>query len=161
MAFDENLSPNQKKWPTAPDSWVFRCILWEPQVITQVISPDVYTPASVWIIIIRRPYWVPEAQSHAIEEEVQKMRKLGVIEESYSPIVMVPMPNGTFWFCNDFRELNEVSTFDGYPMSHGGELIDRLGKARFISTLNLTKGYWHVPHTPSAWEKSTFSTTSG
>ncbi|KAL1248861.1 hypothetical protein QQF64_022179 [Cirrhinus molitorella] len=71
------------------------------------------------------------------------MLKLGVIEPSRSPwsspIVMVPKPGGTLRFCSDFRRLNEVSEFDGYPMPRVDELLDRLGRARFISTLDLTR----------------------
>ncbi|KAL0176991.1 hypothetical protein M9458_029321, partial [Cirrhinus mrigala] len=110
------------------------------------------------VIIRQRPY-------RAIEEEIQQMLKLGVIEPSRSlwssPIVMVPKPDGTLHFCNDFRRLNEVSEFDGYPMPRVDELLDRLGRARYISTLDLTKGYWQVPLTKSAKPKTAFSTPSG
>ena len=41
------------------------------------------------------------------------------------------------------------------------ELVERLGPARFISTLDLTKGYWQVPLTPQAREKTAFSTPDG
>ena len=75
---------------------------------------DVRTPPGT--IVRQRPYRVPEARRHAIEEEVQEMLRLGVIEPSHSPwsspIVMVPKPDGTLRFCNDFRRLNEVSEFD-------------------------------------------------
>ncbi len=74
---------------------------------------------------------------------------------------MVPKPDGTLRFCNDFRRVNEVSEFDGYPMPRVDELIDRLGRARFISTLDLTKGYWQVPLTEDAKPKTAFSTPSG
>ncbi|KAA0721290.1 Retrovirus-related Pol polyprotein from transposon 297 [Triplophysa tibetana] len=93
------------------------------------------------------------------------MLKLGVIEPSRvpwsSPIVMVPKPDGTLRFCNDFRRLNEVSEFDGYPMPRVDELLDRLGRARFISTLDLTKGYWQVPLSKAVGPKTAFSTPSG
>lgn len=93
------------------------------------------------------------------------MLKLGVIEPSRSPwpspIVMVPKPDGTLRFCNDFRRLNEVSEFDGYPMPRVDELLDCLGRAWFISTLDLTKGYWQVPLTEQAKPKTAFSTPSG
>ncbi|KAI2647401.1 Retrovirus-related Pol polyprotein from transposon 17.6 [Labeo rohita] len=117
------------------------------------------------IIVRQRPYRVPEAQRQAIENEIKEMLKLGVIEPSRSawssPIVMVPKPDGTLRFCNDFCWLNEVSEFDGYPMPCVDELLKRLGRARFITTLDLTKGYWQVPLTTSAKEKNAFSTPSG
>ncbi|KAL0148421.1 hypothetical protein M9458_056231 [Cirrhinus mrigala] len=130
---------------------------------TNVIQHDIRTPPGV--IVRQRPYRVPEARRQAIEEEVQEMLKLGVIEPSRSPwsspIVMVLKPDGTLCFCNDFRRLNEVSQFDGCPMPRVDELLDRLGRARYISTLDLTKGYWQVPLTPTAKEKTAFTTPSG
>ncbi len=41
------------------------------------------------------------------------------------------------------------------------ELLDRLGRARYISTLDLTKGYWQVPLSEDAKPKTAFSTPSG
>ncbi|XP_026086113.1 uncharacterized protein LOC113061300 [Carassius auratus] len=114
---------------------------------THVLKQDIHTAPGV--IIWQQPYHVPEARQHAIEEEVQEMLRLGTIEPSRSPwsisIIMVPKPNGIFHFCNDFRRLNEVSEFNGYPMPRVDELLDHLGRARYISTLYLTKGYWQVP----------------
>ncbi|KAL0199491.1 hypothetical protein M9458_008031, partial [Cirrhinus mrigala] len=130
---------------------------------TNVITHEIRTPPGV--IIRQRPYRVPEARRQAIEEEIQQMLKLGVIEPSRSPwsspVVMVPKPDGTLRFCNDFRRLNEVSEFDGYPMPRVDELLDRLGRARFITTLDLTKGYWQVPLAEDAKPKTAFSTPSG
>ncbi len=127
---------------------------------TNVLQHDIRTPPGV--IVRQRPYRVPEARRQAIEEEVQQMLKFGVIEPSRSPwsspIVMVPKPDGTLCFCNDFRRLNEVSEFDRYPMPRVDEL---LGRARYISTLDLTKGYWQVPLSENAKPKTAFSTSSG
>ena len=111
------------------------------------------------------PYRIPEARREAIRAEVRRMLQLGVIEESRSawcsPVVLVPKPDGTFRFCNDFRRLNEASEFDAYPMPRVDELIERLGPARYLSTLDLTKGYWQVPLTRAAREKTAFSTPGG
>uniref|UniRef100_A0A8C1MWX3 Gypsy retrotransposon integrase-like protein 1 n=1 Tax=Cyprinus carpio TaxID=7962 RepID=A0A8C1MWX3_CYPCA len=130
---------------------------------TNVIQHHIRTAPGV--VVRQRPYRVPEARRQAIEDEVQQMLKLGVIEPSRSPwsspIVMVPKPDGTLRFCNDFRRLNEVSEFDGYPMPRVDELLDRLGRARYISTLDLTKGYWQVPLSEAAKPKTAFSTPSG
>lgn len=48
-------------------------------------------------------------------------------------------------FCEDFRKVNTVSTFDAYPMPCIDELLEYLGAALFYSILDLTKGYWQVP----------------
>ena len=45
----------------------------------------------------------------------------------------------------DYRKLNDVSDADAYPMPRIDKLIDRLSKARYLFTLNLTRGYWQVP----------------
>jgi len=91
-----------------------------------------------------RPYRVPEARREAISAEVQKMLTAEIIEPSYSewcsPIVLVPKPDGSIRFCNDFRQLNAISKCDAYPMPRVDEMIQRIGKARFITTLDLTKG---------------------
>ncbi|CAM5150644.1 unnamed protein product [Eretmochelys imbricata] len=41
------------------------------------------------------------------------------------------------------------------------ELLEKLGWAQFISTLDLTKGYWQVPPDESSKEKSAFATHVG
>ncbi len=57
--------------------------------------------------------------------------------------------------------MNAVSKFDAYPMPRVDELLDRLGTARFYSTLDLTKGYWQIPLSPLSKEKSAFTTPFG
>ncbi|XP_078504379.1 uncharacterized protein LOC144762951 [Lissotriton helveticus] len=112
-----------------------------------------------------KPYRVPEARRAAIKQEVEEMLRLGVIQPSKSdwssPIVMVPKPDGSRRFCMDFRALNEISLFDAYPIPRVDELIEKLGNAKYISTLDLTKGYWQVPLRQEDIKKTAFSTEEG
>lgn len=105
-----------------------------------------------------KPYRIPEARRKAVRTKVKAMLEAGIIKESnsewFSPIVLMPKPDGTIHFCNDFRKLNEISKFNAYPMPRIDELIEWLGTARFISTLNLTKGYWQIPLATEAREKT-------
>ncbi len=64
-------------------------------------------------------------------------------------------------FCVDYRRLNGVSEADAYPMPRIDEMIHRLGQAKFITTLDLTKGYWQVPLTEKAKAKTAFVTPFG
>ncbi|CAM4684137.1 unnamed protein product [Lepidochelys kempii] len=110
-------------------------------------------------------YWVsPEAKT-AIEREIQDMLQMGVIRPSgsawASPVVLVPKPDGEIRFCVDYRKLNAVTRPDNFPMPRTDELLEKLGHAQFISTLDLTKGYWQVPLDESAKERSAFITHVG
>ncbi len=112
-----------------------------------------------------RPYRLPEHKKNVVREELKAMLNLGVIEESHSdwasPIVLVPKTDGSVRFCVDYRKVNAVSKFDAYPMPRVDELLDRLGAARFYSTLDLTKGYWQIPLSPLSKEKTAFTTPFG
>ena len=47
--------------------------------------------------------------------------------------------------CVDYQCLNRLLEGDAYPMPKVDELINQVGKAKFISALDLTRGYWQVP----------------
>ncbi|KAG2465187.1 POL3 protein, partial [Polypterus senegalus] len=117
------------------------------------------------VCVQMQPFWIPEARRNIVCEEVKKMLTLGVIRESKSdwcsPLVLVPKQDGSVRFCIDFRCLNKVSKFDAYPMSRVDELLEKLGQASYISTLDLMKGYWQVPLEASSCEKTAFATPDG
>ena len=54
-----------------------------------------------------------------------------------------------------------MSESDTYPMPRIDNLIDFLGTANYISTLDLTRGYWQVPLAEDARHKTAFVTPSG
>ena len=113
----------------------------------------------------QRMYRVPERLLSSLRTEVEEMLAMGVIERSSSewsnPVVLVPKKDGTMRFCIDFRRVNAQSHFDAYPMPRLEDLIERLGKASFITTLDLCKGYWQVPLTKEARPCTAFRTPQG
>ena len=62
-------------------------------------------------------------------------------------LVVVRKKDGNIRICVDFRRLNLVTPMDTYPMPRVDELLDKLGKANYITTLDLAKGYLQVPMT--------------
>ncbi len=96
----------------------------------------------------QRPYRVPERLVAPLKAEIETMLELGVIEPSKSewssPIVIVPKKDNTLRICIDFRKLNAQSRFDAYPMPRIDDLLERIGQAKYITTLDLCKGYWQV-----------------
>ena len=92
------------------------------------------------------PYRIPHAYREAVPKELKEMTVAGVIEPSQSewssPIVVVKKKDGNIRLCIDYRRLNSTTPFNAYPMPWTDELIDRLGGAKYITTLDLAKGYW-------------------
>lgn len=77
------------------------------------------------------------------------MLQAGIIEPSVSawtsPLVPVNKKDGSLRLCVDYRKLNTVTEDDRYPMPRVDELLEKLGRSAYISTLDLTKGYYQVP----------------
>ena len=73
------------------------------------------------------------------------MLDAGVIEPSTSPwtspIILVKKKDGSLRLCIDYRKLNSITKEDRYPMPRVDVMLEQLGKATYISTLDLTQGY--------------------
>ena len=115
--------------------------------------------------IRQRPYRIPPALKKDLCDELQTMLKDGLIEESSSewssPIVVVKKKDGSNRICVDYRKLNAITKFDAYPMPRIDEMLDAIGNAKYISTLDLAKGYWQIPMDQQDCEKTAFSSPLG
>ena len=94
-----------------------------------------------------QPYRIPHAYRDIVKSELEEMERDGVIERSTSEwaIVLVKKKDGSLCMCVDYRRLNAISDTDAYLMPRVDDMIDALGKAKFITTLDLACGYWQVP----------------
>ena len=75
--------------------------------------------------------------------------------------MVVQKKDGSIRLCVDYRWLNAVSIVDSYPMPRIEDLIDYIGQAKFIRTLDLTNGYWQVPVVEEDRGKTAFTTPFG
>lgn len=112
---------------------------------------------------IRLPaYRIPHAYWSAVKAELDNMLKEGINEPATSPwsspIVLVNKKDKSLRLCVDYRKLNAVSEGNAYPMPRVDDLIDWLGQAKFISALDLSKGYWQVPIAEESKPKTAFIT---
>ena len=93
------------------------------------------------------------------------MLKLGAIQSSSSPwaspVVLVEKKNGDVCFCVDYRKVNQVAKFDAYPMPRVEDVFEGVGSAKYVTTLDLARGYWQVPLAEEAKEITTFTTPFG
>jgi len=59
-------------------------------------------------------------------------------------ILFVSKKNGTKQLCVNYRQLNEITKQDSYPLPLIKELQDRLGRAKWFTSLNLKEAYYQV-----------------
>lgn len=115
--------------------------------------------------ITQHPYRIPVAWQPAVREEVRQLLESGMIVHSESPwaspVVCVRKKDDTLRMCVDYRKLNAVTDEDVYPMPRVEEQLDLLGEAKFITTLDLAKGYYQVPVAPEDQDKTAFITPEG
>ena len=78
-----------------------------------------------------------------------------------SPIVIAKKKDGAIRICIDYRKLNSRTQIDTYPMQRINDILDQIRQAKYISTLNLTKGYWQVPVAEPDRENTAFTSPMG
>ena len=100
-----------------------------------------------------------------VERQVEGLRERGLIEPTdgawSSPVVLVKKKDGAWRFCVDYRRLNDITCQDAFPLPRIDDSLDALSGNALFSTLDLVSGYWQVPLSPDAQEKSAFVTRSG
>ena len=103
-------------------------------------------------------YPVPCATGDAITQEVKKMLKMGETEPSKSlnsaTVVIGRKKNGEHRFCMDYRGLNSVTKTDQEVMTNIEDLHAEIavGKNKFSTKIDLSKGYWQIPLTEKSKE---------
>ena len=105
--------------------------------------------------------WQIEEQTTQITNLLEK----NLIRESSSawgsPVLFVKKPDDTWRMCVDYRQLNARTDKNSYPLPRIQECIDQLGRARFLSKIDLTSGYWQVRIKEEDVPKTAFNTRNG
>ena len=98
-------------------------------------------------------------------EEVDYLLKHGLATPSKSPwaspCLLVPKEGGSMRFCTDYRKVNTVTVKDSYPLLRVDDVIDAIGNAKFVTKIDLLKGYYQVELSDNAKEISAFITPFG
>ena len=112
-----------------------------------------------------KTYPVLHSTREIIQQEVRNMLDMGIIERSNSsyssPVVLVPKKDQSVRFCIDYRKLNRIIVFDTEPMPNPEEMFALLAKGKYLSKIDMTKGYWQIPMAQDSKGKTSFVTLDG
>ena len=112
-----------------------------------------------------KPYSLPYAMRDKLRNEVDSMLEMVVVSPSTSPyaspIIKVKKKNGSNRVCVDFRKLYKITEVDPEPMTTAEDLFRRLSGKKYLSKIDLTKGYWQIPVAPEDVYKTAFVTPDG
>jgi len=80
------------------------------------------------------------------------MLRHDVIEPAASPwacnVVLAKKSDGPLRFCLHYRQLNELTYKDSYPLPRISACLDALGGAAFYSTMDFRSEFWQTAMDP-------------
>ncbi len=93
------------------------------------------------------------------QRSIEELLRLDIIEPSTSAWSSPPIPiikkDGDVRIVCDYRKLNSVTLPEPF------KILSRLGRAKFLSKLDLQKGFHQVPVTPASRDFTAFSCRHG
>jgi len=120
--------------------------------------------------IFSKIYRYPHVHEEEISKQIHEMLEQGIIQESNSPynsplwIVPKKMDNSgkkKWRIVIDYRNLNQVTEEDKFPIPNIDGILDKLGRAQYFTTLDLAKGFHQILVREEDRKKTAFSTPLG
>lgn len=120
--------------------------------------------------IYSKSYRYPYIHKEEVKNQIQSMLKQGIIRPSHSPwsspVWIVPKKidasgKRKWRLVVDYRGLNNQSIDDRYPIPNISDILDKLGKCQYFTTLDLASGFHQIEVDPKDIEKTAFTVDHG
>lgn len=122
------------------------------------------------IPVYTRTYRYPEVHRKEIQRQIEEMLDQKIIRPSHSPwsspIWVVPKKMDASgqkkWrIVVDLRMVNAKTLGDKYPLPNITDLLDKLGRCQYFTTLDLASGFHQIELAEEDIQKTAFSTENG
>ena len=111
--------------------------------------------------VSQNPYPIAMKYYEWVKDEIEKLLAAKVICNSHSswsaPIIVLPKGDRGKCLVIDYRALNKVTRKFTWPMPKVEDIISKLNGATYFTTLDLCKGYHHIPLDKSSIPKTAFN----
>lgn len=140
----------------------------EDLTFTNVIKHKIVTQDE--LPVFTKSYRYPFCHKEEVKKQINDMLAQGIIRPSTSPwcspIWIVPKKADASgrqkWrLVVDYRKLNEKTEGDRYPLPNITEILDKLGRCQYFSTLDLASGFHQIEVHPKDVPKTAFSVEHG
>lgn len=93
----------------------------------------------------QRLYRMSDEELKVLREKLKKLIELGYIRPSISPygapVLFAKKKDGSFRMCVNYRGLNSITIRNRQALPRIDEMLDRLYKAKYFTSLDLRSGY--------------------
>ncbi|KAK1693779.1 hypothetical protein QYE76_010476 [Lolium multiflorum] len=98
--------------------------------------------------IAKAPYKMGPKELKELKEQLDDLEQKGFIQDSISPwgspVIFVDKRDGGRRMCGDYRNLNNVTIKNKYPLPRIQDLFDQVRGARVFSNIDLRSGYHQI-----------------
>ena len=112
-----------------------------------------------------RPYRLTPKETKELRLLIDDLLKKKFIDPSTSPfaspVLLVRKPDGTYRLVIDYRILNSHTVKENFPIPVIEDLLAKIGKAQWFSTLDLMSGYYQISVRKEDRPKTAFVTPFG
>jgi len=126
------------------------------RVTPHTIEMTNYTP--IW----QKPRTFAEPLNKEIENQCKDLLENNIIEYSNSrwssPCVPVRKTDGSLRLCIDYRKVNKVTKTQNYPMPNLKHCLYRANRPKFLTKLDLVRGYYQIKIDDNSKQYTAFST---
>ena len=113
----------------------------------------------------QHPYRLSPHKREVMRKEVEYLIANGLAVPSNSPwaspCLLVPKADGKMRLCTDYRKLNAVTQADPYPLPRINDTMDAVANMKYLTKIDLLKGFYQVPLSREARRVSAFVTPDG